>query len=113
MSWKIYFVELAILTVYGIYIYETIILTKRSLFTNDESIIIHNNNTISTFIIKTDTHNKDLYKKSPTYTERNFYDELTKHIINVTNYKKLNDKQCLINETLNSMNEYFSYIYII
>jgi len=75
-SCKQHFADLGILTVYGVYIYRTIIyLLKNSAATIKQN-QIHQHNARNKKNFRISTHNKELFKKKPTYVGAKFFNNL-------------------------------------
>ncbi|KAG8251922.1 hypothetical protein J6590_069585 [Homalodisca vitripennis] len=77
-SVKEYFTKLELLTVYRMYIYETILIVK-----TDSSVIndIHPHNTRWKNTIITEHHRLELYKKKPNYIKKVFLRRLHENIL--------------------------------
>lgn len=106
-SVKEQFKQLKILTIYGQYIFDTIILTKQDCF-KTLTAETHVYNTRYKSEIITNHHKLEFYKKTPTYIGLKFYRKLPQQIKKITNIKsfKNNLKSYLTDKALYSVNEF-------
>uniref|UniRef100_A0A1B6F213 Reverse transcriptase domain-containing protein n=1 Tax=Cuerna arida TaxID=1464854 RepID=A0A1B6F213_9HEMI len=106
-SVKEHFSSLNIMTVYGIYVFETI-LSLKSKF-NDLNLVgdNHNYSTRKRGDIALNSHRLQLYTKKPTYIGSKFYNKLPQHIRNAGGHTEFKRKlkQFLINKALYSLEE--------
>ena len=102
------FKELSILTVYGQYIYDTILIAKNFLETLNFD--RHPHNTRNKKFITTGNHKLTFYEKKPSYIGLKFLRHLPLSIKNEGNTCKFKNKLklFLVEKALYSLEEYFS-----
>lgn len=105
-----HFRDLKILTVYGQYIFDTIILLKNETNNSVSEVPLHSYNTRNRAETITNQHNLKVYEKKPTYMGLKFLKKIPKEIkrekeIKVF-YRKL--KQYLIDKVVYSFDEFFN-----
>lgn len=101
------FSDLGILTVYGLYIYKTIIVMLSNSNNIPKHSNIHKYNTRNKSNFAIPKHNKEIYKKKPTYAGIHFWEKIPKEIRNESSNKnfKIKLKEYLVKRTLYSLNE--------
>lgn len=107
-SVKNYFKELGILTIFDLYIFETVKYCKQNHITNlNES--SHGYNTRNKFT--SERHNLELYKKKTTYAGSKFLQYIPKDIVNENNYNRflLKLKSYLSDISCYSLEEFYQH----
>jgi len=83
-SSKPHFKDLKILTVYGQYIYETILIAKNEIYNTNTSIAVHTYNTRNRNNI-TQAHRLKFFEKKPSYMGNKFLKNIPKNISDIKN----------------------------